>query len=41
MRRLKVTTKPEKINTAIDYAMNTVGLESLKREQREAIQELL
>ena len=30
-----------KINAAIDHAMKTVGLESLKREQREAIQEFL
>ena len=30
-----------KINAAIDLAMKTVGLESLKREQREAIQEFL
>ena len=36
-----MTTKPEKINAAIDHAMKTVGLESLKREQREAIQEFL
>ena len=30
-----------KINAAIDHAMKTVGLESLKRGQREAIQEFL
>ena len=36
-----MTTKLEKINAVIDHAMNTVGLESLKREQREAIQEFL
>ena len=30
-----------KINAAINHAMKTVGLESLKREQREAIQEFL
>ena len=29
------------INAEIDHAMKTVGLESLKREQREAIQEFL
>ena len=31
----------EKINAAIDHAMKTVDLESLKREQREAIREFL
>ena len=36
-----MTTEPEKINAAINHAMKTVGLESLKREQREAIQEFL